>query len=59
MRRHLPMLKRTAQESFTPQAFVVRRSMPWAKGLRGGLNFVAFGKSFDNFEARLRRMFRA
>lgn len=49
-------VKRTAQESFEPEAFVLRRSMPWAEGLRGGLNFVAFGKSFDAFEAQLKRM---
>jgi putative iron-dependent peroxidase len=49
-------VKRTAQESFTPQAFILRRSMPWADGTRGGLNFVAFGKSFDAFEAQLKRM---
>jgi porphyrinogen peroxidase len=49
-------VKRTAQESFEPEAFVLRRSMPWADGMRGGLNFVAFGKSFDAFEAQLRRM---
>ena len=49
-------VKRTAQESFEPEAFVLRRSMPWADGARGGLNFVAFGKSFDAFEAQLRRM---
>lgn len=49
-------VKRTAQESFDPEAFVLRRSMPWADGIRGGLNFVAFGKSFDAFEAQLKRM---
>jgi len=49
-------IKRTAQESFAPEAFVVRRSMPWAERTAGGLNFVAFGKSFDAFEAQLRRM---
>lgn len=49
-------VKRTAQESFTPEAFVLRRSMPWAEGLRSGLMFVAFGKSFDAFEAQMRRM---
>lgn len=49
-------VKRTAQESFAPQAFVLRRSMPWAEGMRGGLNFVAFGKTFDAFEAQLKRM---
>ena len=49
-------IKRTAQESFAPEAFVLRRSMPWADGMRGGLNFVAFGESFDAFEAQLKRM---
>jgi putative iron-dependent peroxidase len=49
-------VKRTAQESFTPEAFVLRRSMPWALGHQAGLMFVAFGKSFDAFEAQLRRM---
>lgn len=49
-------VKRTAQESFDPEAFVLRRSMPWAEGNEGGLVFTAFGHSFDAFEALLRRM---
>ncbi len=49
-------VKRTAQESFSPPAFVLRRSMPWARGLEAGLMFVAFGHSLDAFEAQLRRM---
>ena len=49
-------VKRTAQESFTPEAFVVRRSMPWAQGRHAGLMFVAFGHSLDAFEAQMRRM---
>jgi len=49
-------VKRTAQENFEPAAFVVRRSMPWADAMRAGLVFVAFGCSFDAFEAQLRRM---
>jgi putative iron-dependent peroxidase len=49
-------VKRTAQESFDPDAFVLRRSMPWAEGSRAGLVFVAFGHSFDAFEAQLGRM---
>ena len=49
-------VKRTAQESFTPEAFVLRRSMPF-RGARGdGLLFTAFGHSFDAFEAQCRRM---
>jgi len=49
-------VKRTAQESFEPEAFVLRRSMPWNDERGAGLVFVAFGKSLDAFEAQLRRM---
>lgn len=49
-------VKRTAQESFNPEAFVLRRSMPWADSTSEGLFFVAFGNSFDAFEAQLNRM---
>jgi putative iron-dependent peroxidase len=49
-------VKRTAQEDFEPEAFVVRRSMPWADAEGEGLEFVAFGASFDAFEALLTRM---
>jgi porphyrinogen peroxidase len=49
-------VKRTAQEDFEPEAFVLRRSMPWTQGNEGGLVFTAFGHSFDAFEALLRRM---
>lgn len=49
-------VKRTAQESYQPAAFMLRRSMPWAEERRAGLMFVAFGSSFDAFEAQLRRM---
>ncbi len=49
-------VKRTAQESFSPEAFILRRSMPWADEQWAGLVFVAFGKSFDAYEALLKRM---
>ena len=49
-------VKRTAQEAFTPEAFVVRRSMPWADARQSGLMFVAFGHSLDAFEALLKSM---
>jgi len=49
-------VKRTAQESFEPEAFVLRRSMPWADAGGEGLMFVAFGKSLDAYEAQMRRM---
>ena len=35
---------------------MLRRSMPWTEGAAAGLVFVAFGRSFDAFEAQLRRM---
>ena len=49
-------VKRTAQEDFEPEAFVLRRSMPWADEAGEGLVFVAFGHSFYAFEALLKRM---
>lgn len=49
-------VKRTAQEDFDPPAFMLRRSMPWVDGLRGGLVFVAFGASLKPFEVQMRHM---
>ena len=49
-------VKRTAQESFDPPAFVLRRSMPWMMSMQAGLMFVAFGNSLYAFEAQMRRM---
>ena len=49
-------MKRTEQESFEPEAFVVRRSLPWTDGPENGLMFVAFGRTLDAFEMQLRRM---
>jgi len=49
-------VQRTAQEDFSPEAFVVRRSMPWADPRGSGLMFLAFGATLDPFEALLRRM---
>ena len=49
-------VKRTAQESFEPEAFILRRSMPWAGDGGEGLMFVAFGRTLDAFEVQLRRM---
>lgn len=49
-------VKRTAQESFDPPAFMLRRSMPWLLSTQAGLMFVAFGRSHAAFEAQLRRM---
>lgn len=49
-------VKRTAQESFDPEAFIVRRSMPWSNESGEGLVFVAFGHSFDAFDTLLKHM---
>jgi putative iron-dependent peroxidase len=49
-------VKRTAQESFDPPAFMVRRSMPFVDRDAQGLYFVAYGESLDRFERVLRRM---
>lgn len=49
-------VKRSAQESYDPPAFMLRRSMPWASGDEQGLEFVAFGASLDRFERVMRRM---
>jgi len=49
-------VKRAAQEDFDPEAFILRRSMPWADAAHEGLVFVAFGKNFDAFNAILTRM---
>jgi putative iron-dependent peroxidase len=49
-------VKRAAQEEFEPEAFMLRRSMPWTDPRGEGLVFIAFGKSTDAFEAVLRRM---
>jgi putative iron-dependent peroxidase len=49
-------VKRAAQESFDPPAFMVRRSMAWGGVSEHGLYFVAYGRSFDAFERVLSRM---
>jgi putative iron-dependent peroxidase len=49
-------VKRSAQESFEPEAFMLRRSMPWAGAQERGLVFVAFGADLDRYERVLRRM---
>jgi porphyrinogen peroxidase len=49
-------VKRSAQESFEPPAFMVRRSMPWGTLKEHGLVFVAFVENLDRFERVLHRM---
>ena len=49
-------VKRAEQESFEPEAFLLRRSMPWASADGEGLVFVAFGRNFDAYGTILNRM---
>lgn len=49
-------VKRAAQESYDPPAFMVRRSMPWASATQEGLEFIAHVESLDRYERVLRRM---
>lgn len=49
-------VKRTAQEDFTPEAFMLRRSMPWTDANGQGLLFVAYGHSLQAYEQVLQRM---
>ena len=49
-------VKRTAQESFNPPAFMWRRSMPWAAANEQGLEFIAYVESLSRFDRMLRRM---
>ncbi|MBC3409736.1 Dyp-type peroxidase [Pseudomonas sp. SWRI51] len=49
-------VKRTAQESYDPEAFMVRRSVSWTDERGAGLAFVALGFSLEAFEVQLRRM---
>ena len=49
-------VKRVEQDDFDPPAYVVRRSSPWIENQRSGLMFLAFGYSFEAFEAQLTKM---
>lgn len=49
-------VKRSAQESYDPPAFMVRRSMPWAAAGTQGLEFIAYVSALDTFERMMRRM---
>ena len=49
-------VKRTAQESYDPPTFMLRRSMPWGDIREHGLYFVAYAATLDAFERQLRRM---
>lgn len=49
-------VKRTAMEDFTPEAHVIRRSMPFIEGGEEGLVFLSFADSLTPFEVQLKRM---
>lgn len=49
-------VKRTAQELYEPEAFMVRRSLPYAAPDDCGLEFVAYCRTLDAFERMLRHM---
>jgi putative iron-dependent peroxidase len=49
-------VKRAAPETFDPEAFMVRRSMPWASATEEGLEFIAHVESLDRYERVLHRM---
>jgi len=49
-------VKRTAQESYDPPAFMWRRSMPWAGTNEQGLEFIAYMNSPGRFNRMMRRM---
>lgn len=49
-------VKRAAMEDFEPEAFVVRRSMPYIDGDEAGLVFLSFASTLDFYEMQLRRM---
>lgn len=49
-------VKRAEQEHYSPEAHILRRSMPWADFSGEGLVFVAFGRSFYAFDVILKRM---
>lgn len=49
-------VKRTAQELYDPEAFMVRRSLPFASGGECGLEFVSYCRTLDAFERMMRHM---
>ena len=49
-------VKRTAQESFDPPAFMWRRSMPWSGVNEQGLEFIAYVESLQRFDRMMQRM---
>ncbi len=49
-------VKRTTQEDFEPNGFMLRRSMSFANGGIKGLEFICYVAHLDTFERQMRRM---
>lgn len=50
-------INRTAKENFSPEADMLRKSMPWSDSeLNGGLMFSCFSTSFRSFNVQMSRM---
>lgn len=49
-------VKRTAQETFEPNGFMLRRSMAFVEGGLKGLEFIAYVAHLDTFGRQMRRM---
>ena len=49
-------VNKTAQENFDPQAFRLRRSMPWSDTRGRGLVFIAFGNTLRAFDVQMKNM---
>jgi len=49
-------VKRTAQEDFEPNGFMVRRSMSFSDRAMEGLEFIAYVAHIDTFERQMRAM---
>ena len=49
-------VKRTTQEDFEPNGFMVRRSMSFATDKTKGLEFISYVAHLDTFDRQMRRM---
>ncbi|GAB4223877.1 MAG: Dyp-type peroxidase [Francisella sp.] len=50
-------IKRSAKENFSPEAEILRKSMPWSDdNLNGGLMFSGFATSFRSFNLQMANM---
>lgn len=49
-------VKRTEQEGFEPDVFLLRRSMPYSEGEHAGLMFLAFAATTESFNKMMAKM---